>query len=129
VEKQLLQQFGQRVRHLRQQHGLSQEKFAELCTVHYSVIRHFESGRRDVRFTTLVRISHAFGVTMSELLDGIEKGTPAKLPRGAGSALDKTRLRAEIATLEKAVANLKRLESAEEPKTTTTGMRRRKGSA
>jgi transcriptional regulator with XRE-family HTH domain len=114
VEQQLLQRFGQRVRHLRQEHGLSQERFADLCTVHYSVIRHFESGRRDVRFTTIARIANAFGVSMSELLKGIEESDAPTSSRGVAATLDRGKLRVEIAALERTVSRLKELESGGE---------------
>ena len=38
----------------------------------------FETGRKDFRLTTIIRIAEALGVTMQELFAGLETGGPYK---------------------------------------------------
>jgi transcriptional regulator with XRE-family HTH domain len=60
--------FGQRVRALREERGLSQENLAHLVGMAQARLPAIEAGRRDVRLTTIRRFAQALGVTLSELL-------------------------------------------------------------
>ncbi len=72
MEKILLA-LGQRVRHLRKQKGFSQEGFADLAGVHRTWMGAIERGERNLSFHNLVLISKALGITLSQLLSGVEK--------------------------------------------------------
>lgn len=61
-------QFGRRVRSLRLQRGLSQEKLGELAELDRTYISQTETGRRNVTLTTIVKLATALGVDAVELL-------------------------------------------------------------
>lgn len=65
-----LARLGRKVRALRSQLGLSQEKFAERAHLHRTYISSLEAGRRNVSFLNLLQIARALNVAPSELLDG-----------------------------------------------------------
>jgi len=65
----LLKRFGARVRALRTEQGMSQERLAELAQLHRAYISGVEIGRRNISIWTVHRIAHALGVTSSVLAD------------------------------------------------------------
>jgi transcriptional regulator with XRE-family HTH domain len=72
VEEFLLA-LGQRVRELRLKQRWSQEGFADIVGVHRTWMGAVERGESNVSFTNLVLISKGLGVTLSQLLSGLEK--------------------------------------------------------
>ena len=68
----VLVQFGQRVRSLRQERGLSQEGFADLCSLDRTYISGIERGKRNVSLQNIQEIALALNVSLSELFLGIE---------------------------------------------------------
>lgn len=80
----LLVALGRRIKALRLEKGLSQEKFAFDCSLHRTYLSHVELGRKNISFNNLVTISAAFGLTLSELFAGLEAGEPIRLtgPKG-----------------------------------------------
>ena len=59
----------QRLKHLRQSHGLTQEAFAEKAGISYKYYQAVEAGRkRDLRLSTLERLAAAYGMAVYELL-------------------------------------------------------------
>jgi transcriptional regulator with XRE-family HTH domain len=63
-----LKLLGQRIQSLRKARGWSQERFADICGVHRTYMGHLERGEKNLSFNTLVRLSDALGITLSELL-------------------------------------------------------------
>ena len=63
------QAFGQYVRGLRTQMGLSQDELAFRCGLTTPMISYIENGTRNASFETLEKLAHGLGVTMSELFD------------------------------------------------------------
>lgn len=66
-----LVKLGKRIRSLREERGLTQEGVAgkaQLDAKHYQAI---EYGRSNVTVASLVGITRAFGVTLSELFEGV----------------------------------------------------------
>ena len=59
--------MGERVRSLRQERGLSQMAFAEMCGLHPTYISGIERGKRNVSLRNIEVISNALGITISEL--------------------------------------------------------------
>ena len=55
----------------------SQEEFAHISGLHRTYIGQIERGEKNISFANLVKISGVLGVTMSELLAGIEDNTGA----------------------------------------------------
>lgn len=68
-------EFGNRVRDLREQAGLSTNKFALMAGLSKSFIIQIEHGRRNISLDTLERIAAALNVSASELLEGVETYT------------------------------------------------------
>jgi len=64
----ILQEFGDRVRHLRTQAGLSQEKLSFLTGFHRTYIGMIERGERNISLTNILVFAKAFNLTLDELL-------------------------------------------------------------
>jgi transcriptional regulator with XRE-family HTH domain len=67
-EATLLRALGKRVRELRKERGLSQERLAELADIHENHVRRIEGGTANPSYLVLVRIARALGVTLPDLL-------------------------------------------------------------
>ncbi len=65
--------IGQRIRRYRTQLGLSQERLAELAGCHPTYIGQIERGEKNVSLESIVKISSALKVPLSELVEGIEE--------------------------------------------------------
>jgi transcriptional regulator with XRE-family HTH domain len=113
----LLKRLGQRIRDLRGRHGWSQEKFADACRVHRTYMGHLERGEKNVSITSVVRVSDALGITLSELFAGIDIGEAAATPQKSSEQLDRARLLREIGAIEKDIQKLKDFVSAPGPAT------------
>lgn len=61
-------EFGKRLRELRLERGLSQEKLGELAGLDRTYISSAEAGRRNVSLKTIYKLAEALGVEASELL-------------------------------------------------------------
>jgi transcriptional regulator with XRE-family HTH domain len=72
TENYQLKIFGEQVRKLRKSRGLSQEELAELAELHRNYIGGIERGERNVALLNILRLGKALGVSLSELLEGIE---------------------------------------------------------
>ncbi|WP_298529606.1 helix-turn-helix domain-containing protein [uncultured Ruminococcus sp.] len=59
---EILKVFGTNVRRLRQEKGLSQEKFAEKCNLHRTYISDIECFRRSISLENIQKIADALGV-------------------------------------------------------------------
>ncbi|WP_282753508.1 helix-turn-helix domain-containing protein [Desulfuromonas thiophila] len=64
-----LQLFGAKLRLLRKEKGLSQEKLAELCSLDRTYIGGVERGERNIGLINILRISTALGISPKELFD------------------------------------------------------------
>ena len=63
--------LGKRIRALRKEQGLSQEKFSQMAEIDRSYLISIEHGERKVSIDILARISNGLGMTLSELFEGI----------------------------------------------------------
>jgi transcriptional regulator with XRE-family HTH domain len=60
--------FGVRLRQVRQDQGISQEKLAELAGLHRTYVSSIERGERNVSLVNIERLAQALGVSMGELM-------------------------------------------------------------
>lgn len=69
MKDERLLQLGQKIRYERLRKGLSQEDLEEKSMVSRRTISKIERGNADIRYTNLLQISNALGMTISQLLD------------------------------------------------------------
>jgi transcriptional regulator with XRE-family HTH domain len=69
--------LGNRIKELREQRKWSQEEFADLCGLHRTAVGFLERAERNPRLDTLLIISKGLGITVSELLQGLERRSHA----------------------------------------------------
>lgn len=60
--------FGEAVRSLRQERGLSQDEFAAVADLHRTYIGGIERGERNPTLTSIHRLAKALGVSSADLL-------------------------------------------------------------
>jgi transcriptional regulator with XRE-family HTH domain len=70
-EQNTLKQLGNRIRDLRIEIDLSQEKLAFACDLDRTYIGSVERGERNISILNIVKISNALGVNPQELLSGL----------------------------------------------------------
>ena len=101
--------LGQRIRDIRVQRGFaSQEALADYLKVHRTFVGHLETGRKDFRLTTIIRIAEALEVPLADLFLDPETDKPSKLRRRAGSG-DRAAILRELEVVEHSVQKLKAL--------------------
>lgn len=66
--------LGQRIRKLRQETGLSQEKFALKIGMDRTYFASVELGKRNISIVNLEKISIGFGISLSELFKNLDTG-------------------------------------------------------
>ena len=67
------QALGARIRQLREKKGWSQEDFAARSGLHRTFVGNIERGLKNTTILTLLMISKSLGITVAELLRGLEK--------------------------------------------------------
>ena len=63
--------FGDRLREIRIQRKLSQEKLAELADLHRNYVGGIERGERNVSLINIVKLAHALAVRPAKLIETI----------------------------------------------------------
>jgi transcriptional regulator with XRE-family HTH domain len=111
--------LGGRIRDLRALRGWSQEEFAANAHVHRTFAGSLERGEKNCSFHALVLIAQCFGITLSEMLAGLEAGdaskssTPLQLhrrgTRGNRGDIDRKRLLQQASALEQTARTLKEI--------------------
>ena len=71
----LLVLLGKRVQELRAAKKWSQEEFAHVSGLHRTYIGQIERGEKNISFENLSKVAGVLGVTLSELLSGLEDGS------------------------------------------------------
>jgi len=70
-DAELAAQFGERLRALRTAAGHSQERLAELATVHRTYVGHVERGETTPTLYSIVRFAQALDLDPGELVRGL----------------------------------------------------------
>ena len=63
--------IGLRIKELRKQHGLTQDRFALMTGINRSYLDDIEKGNRNFGFDTLEKIVNGLGISYSEFFRGI----------------------------------------------------------
>ena len=69
--KSPLAQFGERVKKVRLERGLSQEDLAEQAELHRNYVSQIECGRRNLSLLNILKIARALKVPASKLIENI----------------------------------------------------------
>jgi transcriptional regulator with XRE-family HTH domain len=67
MKSPLLIKFGKRVRELRDERGISQEKLGELARVHRTYVGMIERGEKNVTLTNIEKFARALKVDIQQL--------------------------------------------------------------
>jgi len=67
--KEELLEFGKRLRELRHKKGYSQEKLAEIASLHRNYIGMIERGERNITLLNIKKIARALNIETKELFD------------------------------------------------------------
>jgi transcriptional regulator with XRE-family HTH domain len=70
--------LAERIKALREARGWTQEQLAERAAIQRSYLGDLELGRRNPSVRTLVKVANAFGIVVSELLEGGRKDRTAR---------------------------------------------------
>ncbi|HJX85448.1 MAG TPA: helix-turn-helix transcriptional regulator [Candidatus Angelobacter sp.] len=65
--------FGQAVRRLRQEKGISQEELAGLSGIHRTYIGDVERGTRNIALVNMTKIARALGISLSRMIAEMEE--------------------------------------------------------
>lgn len=65
-------ELGMRIRYYRKEKDITQEKLAEICSLHPTYIGQVERGEKNATLESVYRISKGLGIPMSKLLENIE---------------------------------------------------------
>ncbi len=71
MDNALLQRFGNRIRELRIELGLSQETFALKINMDRTYLASIESGKRNVSINNIKKLADGFNISISELLKNV----------------------------------------------------------
>jgi len=83
--RNLLIQLGKRVHELRAAKDWSQEEFAHVSGLHRTYIGQIERGEKNISFGNLSKVASVLGVTLAELLSGLEAGDKLLVEPSRGS--------------------------------------------
>lgn len=65
----ILKKLGERIKQLRKEANISQEKLAELASLDRTYINSVENGRRNISIINIDKIANAFNISLSDFFD------------------------------------------------------------
>ncbi|MCB9233736.1 MAG: helix-turn-helix transcriptional regulator [Bacteroidia bacterium] len=68
-EENFILDFGQNIRKIRLEKGITMEKLAELCNVEYTQIARIERGKINTSISMVKRLGESLGVKVGELFE------------------------------------------------------------
>lgn len=71
MKSSILISFGEKVRKVRKERGLSQEELAFNANLHRTYIGMIERGEKNITLTNIQKIANALNVSINDLLDEI----------------------------------------------------------
>lgn len=71
-DEKILKEFGENLKRLREEKGLTTREFADIADIAYSQVWKLESGKGDPSLTTLLAIQKTLGVALEALVPNIE---------------------------------------------------------
>lgn len=69
MNKQILKQFGKRVREEREKQGLSQERLGQLAGVHRTYVGMIERAEKNITLTNMEKFAKALRKKVGDLVD------------------------------------------------------------
>jgi transcriptional regulator with XRE-family HTH domain len=133
--KTFRQALGGRIREIRKLRGWSQEEFAAKAHVHRTFAGSLERGEKNCSFHALVLIAQSFGMTLSEMLAGLEAGESSvssiaeqsrqRMATSDDGEMDRKKVLQEVMALERTARTLKTIALAQ-AKSSKPGFRQRK---
>jgi len=69
MNKKLLLKFGEKIRKVRKENGLSQEELAEKAGLHRTYIGMIERGEKNITLTNIEKISKALNIELTQAMD------------------------------------------------------------
>ena len=78
LDKKRLAEIGGRIRKVREESGLNLHELARLCGISAPALSLIETGKRDLRVTSLCRIAAALRVAAGDLIDNREDKSRAR---------------------------------------------------
>jgi transcriptional regulator with XRE-family HTH domain len=105
--------LGNRIRELCKAKGWSQEQLSAYAHVHRTFAAALERGEKNLSFHAIVLIARCFGITMAELMTGIEAGESPRPRRksGVNTGMDRRRILRELAVAEQSIQTAKEIAS------------------
>ena len=67
MKEEILKDFGNKIREIRKERGLSQEELAELSNLDRSYMGHIERGEKNVTLLKIHQIAHALQIEVYKL--------------------------------------------------------------
>jgi transcriptional regulator with XRE-family HTH domain len=83
--KALATAFGQRLRELREQEGLTQDRLAKRSGLHASAIARLERGQHEPLLSTILSLARGLHVSPGELLDKLANGGSGRIQQAGSS--------------------------------------------
>ena len=71
MENNIQTKIGQRIKELRNQKSISQEKFALSIEMDRTYLASVEAGKRNISITNLHKIANGLNISLSELFNGL----------------------------------------------------------
>ena len=65
------EKFTERIKYLREEKGISQEKFALSIGMNRTYFASVEAGKRNISIVNIEKIAHGLDVSLSELFQGL----------------------------------------------------------